>query len=90
MDNELCENIGITMKVEIPELLTVKNFEKIFQWPTVASMRSYIYRAEEYGLEPAFIRMGKRVLVDHKKFFEIIRNLPVNQKKEKPRQFSYK
>ncbi len=57
------------------ELLTVKQFGEKFKWPTVSAMRGYIYRKESYGLEKAFFKVGKRVLVDPEIFFNLIRNL---------------
>ena len=53
-------------------LLTVKQFCKEYPWPTESAMRSYIYRAEELNMAQAFLRVGRRVLIDVNKFFNIV------------------
>lgn len=56
-----------------PHLVTVRQFCEQYPWPTESAVRAYIYRAEEKGLTDAFIRVGRRVLIDAEKFFELIR-----------------
>lgn len=52
--------------------LTVKQFCAQYPWPTESAMRSYIYRAEELEMTDAFLRVGRRVLIDVNKFFSVI------------------
>ena len=59
-------------KREVPRLVTIKQFCTEFAWPSESAMRSYIYRAEELNMSTAFIRIGRRVLIDVNRFFEII------------------
>ena len=63
---------GAAYERECSPLLTVKQFCTLFKWPTEAAMRAYIYRSEELCLSEAFIRVGKRVLVSPKRFFELV------------------
>ncbi len=57
---------------ESPQILTVRQFCTRFPWPSESAMRSYIYRAKELGFSEAFIRVNRRVLINSRKFFEII------------------
>lgn len=57
------------------QLFTVRQFCKQFGWPSEPAMRAYIFRAEENGLKEAFIRLGRRVLIDENKFFSLVRQL---------------
>lgn len=52
--------------------LTVKQFCTEYPWPSESAMRSYIFRANDLGMAKAFIRIGRRVLVDVNKFFELV------------------
>lgn len=56
-----------------PQLLTVRQFCDSYPWPTSSGMRAMIYKAEELGLSDAFIRIGRRVLVDVNRFFMLIK-----------------
>lgn len=53
-------------------LLTVKQFCTEYPWPSESAMRSYIFRANDLGMQKAFIRVGRRVLVNVNKFFELV------------------
>lgn len=57
---------------DVPRILTVKQFCAENPWPTESAMRSYIFRAQELQMSEAFIRVGRRVLVNVNKFFNII------------------
>jgi hypothetical protein len=54
-------------------LLTVPQFAERYSWPSESAMRAYIYRADQLGITDAFIRFGRRVLIDPIKFFELLR-----------------
>lgn len=55
-------------------LLTIKVFCQTYSWPSEGGMRNYIQKAKQYGLEDAFLRIGKRILVNPEKFFELIKD----------------
>jgi len=59
--------------INVPRLLTIKQFCSQFQWPSESGIRAYIYRADEYGLSKAFLRVGRRVLINVDIFFELIK-----------------
>jgi hypothetical protein len=58
-----------------PSLQTIKGFCSQVSWPSESAMRSYVYRAPEMGIEGAFVRVGRRVLVDGDKFFKLIQQV---------------
>jgi hypothetical protein len=63
------------------QLLTIKQFCEVFPWPSQAGLRSLIFRAGDLGLDEAFIRCGRRRLVDPKIFFQKIREIQNRTKK---------
>ncbi len=50
---------------------TLKQFSSYFAYPTYHGMRNRYAKRKEKGLEDAFIKDGKTVLVDVDKFWEI-------------------
>ena len=56
-------------------LLTIRQFCVAFPWPSESAMRSYVYRSDELGIDDAFIRVRRRVLVDPAKFFSLIKQV---------------
>jgi len=42
-------------------------------WPPIGGLRHLIFFADKNGFKPAFKRVGRRVLVDERKFFEIVK-----------------
>lgn len=73
-----CETSNLEARVQGPEtensrLLTIKQFCLDYPWPSEAAMRAYVYRSNELGINDAFVRVGRRVLVDSKKFFHLIK-----------------
>lgn len=71
-----------------PQLFTVAQFAEAFPAFSPASLRALIFDSEpryrvvgarritipENGFRPAFVRLGRRVLIDAPRFFEIIRD----------------
>lgn len=41
-------------------------------WPPLGGLRHIIFNADTNGFAPAIRRIGRRVLIDEAKFFEII------------------
>ncbi len=54
-------------------LITIKQFCQKYPWPSQAAMRGYIFREGKSRLKDAFFKIGRRVLIDENKFFEIIK-----------------
>lgn len=71
-----------------PEILTVRQFSARFPAFSEGALRALIFDSEPRyrivavrrveipanGFAPAFLRVGRRVLIDPQKFFEIIRD----------------
>lgn len=55
------------------QMLTIKQFAEKNPWPNETTMRNLFYKRRENGLEQAFVRIGRRIIVDEGKFFELIR-----------------
>ncbi len=56
----------------IESLLTVRQFVARYPWPSESALRAYILRAQDLGLESAFVRFKRRVLVRPDIFFSLI------------------
>lgn len=52
------------------KLIPVTDWGKYHPWPPVGGLRHLIFHSETNGFKPAFLRVGKRVLVDEQVFFE--------------------
>lgn len=72
-----------TPVANIPVLTPVKQFSQRYPAFTEAAMRAIIFNAADRpstagtipgnGFAPAIVRLGRRVLIDEKKFFDVIR-----------------
>ncbi len=60
--------------------LTIKQFALRHPWPSESAMRAIIQKADETGFTSAFIRYGRRILIDANEFFLCLER---NQKKIK-------
>ena len=57
------------MTVKEPrKLVTVKKLSELYSPFSQGSIRSLIFQAKHNGLEPALLRIGRRVLIDADKF----------------------
>ena len=69
---------------EYPEgqtrLIPVKRWPEIHEWPSEAGLRHLRFYCESNGFKAAFIRVGRRVLIDERAFFECARNQQGRQK----------
>lgn|GEM_PF-4719683 len=54
--------------------ITVKQYAKKFEWPSESALRSYINKASLLGIEKAFLRFQRRVLINPKIFFDLIQD----------------
>lgn len=59
-------------------LCTVRQFCSKYPWPSQSALRALILNSEINGFEKAFVRVGRRVLVNIPMFFQIIQK--INQK----------
>lgn len=59
--------------------LTIKQFSTQYPWPSESAMRSYVFKADLLGLQAAFLKVGRRLLVNPKRCFQVIQE--VNSKK---------
>lgn len=48
-----------------------KEFTKQYSWPGISTLRSYRRKAEEMGIEDAFVEHGWNVFIKPKTFFEL-------------------
>ena len=53
-------------------LIPVPRWNEHFDWPPPGGLRHLIFHAESNGFKDAFKRVGRRVLVDAEKFWEIV------------------
>lgn len=56
--------------------IPTKTFAQQVQWPSASALRSYAFKAKELGLEPAFLRVRRRLLINPAIFFEKIAGVP--------------
>jgi hypothetical protein len=60
-------NINISTK-----LIPVTKWNEFYEWPPQGGMRHLIFNAKNNGFKDAFKRVGRRVLVDSQRFWEIV------------------
>ena len=53
-------------------ILTVQQWKQQHEWPSEGGLRYLIFNSERNGFSGAFLRIGRRVLIDEKKFFECV------------------
>ena len=53
-------------------LIPVTDWPKHHAWPPVGGLRHIIFNAASNGFSPAIKRVGRRVLIDERAFFEIV------------------
>lgn len=68
-----------------PRLVPVNDWARYHPWPPVGGLRHLIFHAETNGFKTAFIRVGKRVLVNESEFFACA-NRCTHTAQPKPRQ----
>ena len=55
-----------------PSYLTIRQFCSKYSWPTESGLRAIIQNSSENGFGAAIKRYRRRVLLDEKKFFEVL------------------
>lgn len=64
-------------------LISCADWPKYHPWPPIGGLRYLIFNAKKLGFEKVFKRVGRRILIDERKFFEFVeeKNLEKVQKK---------
>ena len=57
---------------ETPRLIPVPRWNEYHDWPPPGGLRHLIFRASSNGFERAFVRVGRRVLVNEGEFFAAV------------------
>lgn len=55
-------------------LIPITDWNQFHPWPPIGGMRHLRFHQSAKGFESAFIKVGRRVLIDEAKFFECIKN----------------
>ncbi len=55
-------------------LIPLSQWNEYHVWPPQGGMRHLRFHQSAKGFESAFVKVGRRVLVDEAKFFECIKN----------------
>lgn len=55
-----------------PRLIPLVDWPDIHPWPPIGGLRHLAFHADTNGFAPAFVRVGKRVLVDEAAFFRAV------------------
>jgi hypothetical protein len=55
-----------------PRLIPVPDWNQYHAWPPAGGMRWLIFNAQSNGFERAFVRVGRRVLVNEAEFFAAV------------------
>lgn len=66
---------------EINKLIPLTEWNKHHSWPPQGGLRHLVFHENTNGFKDAFVRVGRRVLIDERRFFEIATSL--NEKKGK-------
>ena len=53
-------------------LIPVTEWNKFQPWPPVGGLRHLIFNARTNGFDKVIRRVGRRILIDEKKFFEFV------------------
>ena len=56
-------------------LIPLTQWEKFYPWPNVNGLRRLAFNRDENGFGPAFVKIGRKLLVDEARFFEIAREI---------------
>ncbi len=62
----------LQQKQPISRLIPATKWNEHFEWPPIGGLRHIIFNAETNGFAAAIKRVGRRVLIDPEKFWEIV------------------
>lgn len=54
-------------------MLTLKQFAEKNPWPNESTLRNLYYKRKVNGMEMAFKKIGRRIIVDEEVFFQILK-----------------
>lgn len=54
------------------KFIPLTNWNNYHPWPPIGGLRHIVFYSKTNGFAPAIKRCGRRVLIDEKKFFEIL------------------
>lgn len=54
--------------------ITVPDWNKTHDWPSVAGLRNLIFNKDKNGFAKVIKKVGKRILIDETAFFEWVNN----------------
>lgn len=70
---KFADSVSLQQMTTEKRIWTFTQFCSYYPWPTIAGLRHlHLYRKQK-GLEEAFWKVGKRVLVDVDKFWELLK-----------------
>jgi len=55
--------------------MTLKQFAEAHKWPTEDALRAYYFNRQTNGFGYAFIKLKRRLLVNPKRFFDLVEEL---------------
>jgi len=61
-------------KSSVRRLIPANEWNEHHHWPPLGGLRHLIHHSKNNGFADAFIRCGRRVLVDEERFFEILQD----------------
>lgn len=64
------ENAGAVSLV--PRLIALTDWPKHHEWPLIGGLRHLMFYREKNGFASAFVKCGRRVLVDEVEFFNCV------------------
>jgi hypothetical protein len=53
--------------------IPITDWNKFHPWPPIGGMRHIRFFAKERGFDTAFVKAGRRILVDEQEFFRCVR-----------------
>lgn len=56
----------------VPKLIALTDWPKHHEWPPIGGLRHLVFHAKQKGFETAFVRCGRRVLINESEFFRCI------------------
>ena len=57
-----------------PRLIPITDWNQYHAWPPVGGLRHLRFNESAKGFSGAFVKVGRRVLIDEARFFECVKN----------------
>ncbi len=58
--------------ITVPRYVPASRWGDYFNWPPQGGLRHIIFNAESNGFKPAIKRVGRNVIIDTQKFWQIV------------------